>query len=135
MRYLLALVLCVMLPGCRDNTAEVVLGSLDKEVSIGYGQEAYIPNQNLRIIFTDVTEDSRCPDNARCIWAGNGKVVVKLITPGTTAIDASLNTYLDPKEVSYESFSIQLRELSPYPHAGSQIEKNSYKIILVVHKD
>ena len=49
----------------------------------------------MAVTFKALTEDSRCPEGAVCVWKGNAGVVVSL-----SETDVSLNTTLQPREVS-----------------------------------
>ena len=50
--------------------AEPVEFGLDQEFTLSGGQEAAITGENLRLRFTDVVEDSRCPMRVECFWTG-----------------------------------------------------------------
>lgn len=61
------------LAGCATTRGTPpVRAALNEEFRIAAGQTAQV--EELRVRFIRVTEDSRCPINARCIRAGAAKV-------------------------------------------------------------
>ena len=41
-----------------------------QKVEISRGQTIVVPGTELELTFIRATEDSRCPENVQCIWAG-----------------------------------------------------------------
>lgn len=41
-----------------------------QKVEISRGQTVVVPGTGLELTFIRATEDSRCPENVQCIWAG-----------------------------------------------------------------
>ena len=56
----------------------VVTADLNKKFELPVGDTATINGQGLTIIFTQVTEDSRCPIGVECFWEGDGAVQLVL---------------------------------------------------------
>jgi hypothetical protein len=93
------------------------------------GESVSIKNEQLNFHFVNVPEDSRCPMGTLCIWAGNAKVVIKIFNVMDT-----VNTFLDPKEINYDSYKITLLNLSPYPKIGVPRDTTQYVAQFVVTK-
>jgi hypothetical protein len=93
------------------------------------GESVSIKNEQLNFQFVNVPEDSRCPEGAMCIWAGNAAVVIKIFNVMDT-----VNTYLNPKEINYDSYTITLLKLSPYPKIGVPRDTTQYVAQFVVTK-
>ena len=55
-----------LLAGCDGNQAPVTVG-LGEVFTIGVGQSAQIPGEDMEVTFIEVIGDSRCPQNANCI--------------------------------------------------------------------
>jgi hypothetical protein len=108
---------------------------LDAAFDLPVGKEIAVDADRLVIAFTDVPVDSRCPKGAKCVWAGNAKVALKLTVPGQPAIAAIVNTGVDPKEFAFAGYRIRLVELDPYPRVGAKPAKASYTIRLLVAKN
>jgi hypothetical protein len=64
--------------------AAAVRGMRQKEISVelgetfwlGMGDTAHIVGEDLSLIFKDVVNDSRCPPNVQCIWAGEVQLIL-----------------------------------------------------------
>lgn len=134
MRFMVGLVLLFLLSGCEQNSVSVVRAYLDQEFSLKVGQQASVRGEDLRITFRAVVEDSRCPEGAMCIWAGNGRIEVELRSKGFAATILELNTYMEPKRISYVDYQIQLKSLWPYPRLGARINPSDYVATLMVSR-
>jgi hypothetical protein len=67
-----------------------------------------------------------------CVWAGNGKVQLRLSKAGKRAALIKLNTNLDPKQDAYRGYEVKLVGLNPYPKKDVHIKKRDYVATLVV---
>ena len=76
------------------------------------GVTASLPN-GTRLTFEKVTEDSRCPADAQCIWAGDGVVAVTLQTPKGPAESRELHTQASGSQISVPDYTIKLTALAP----------------------
>ena len=120
------------------TTADPLSGTkeaaLNEEFEIKFGQQVSIKKEGLKISFSSVAEDSRCPTGVDCIWAGNGKVVLKLSKWRKRTALMNLNTGVDPKQDDYREYDIKLVSLNPYPAKDVNIKKREYVATLVVSK-
>ena len=64
------------LPLSREARADPVQSSLDQAFTLRGGQQAVISGENLRLRFTEVLEDSRCPKQVECFWTGQARIAV-----------------------------------------------------------
>lgn len=71
----------------------------------------------------EVIEDSRCPMNARCVWAG--RVVLSTRLEGAGWQETAQLTLGDA--YSTHGTSISLTSVSPEPMAGAEIESSDYR--------
>jgi hypothetical protein len=108
--------------------------SLDKEFTIRVGEQVVIQEAGLKISFSAVKEDSRCPTGVNCIWAGNGKIIVHVSKTGRKAADIELNTGVEPKHQSYREYDIKLVGLNPYPKKDVKTNRGDYVATIVVSK-
>ena len=108
---------------------------LDKEFKIKVGETVSIRKESLKISFSSVSEDSRCPEGVTCVWAGNGKIVLRLTKSRKRSATMSLNTTLDPKHDDYQGYDVKLVSLDPYPKKGATIKKKEYVATLIVSRD
>jgi hypothetical protein len=109
----------------------VVCARLGEQFDIRVGETAYIADTRLSIRVNGVPEDSRCPRDAVCVWAGNARVSLTM-RDGSNADGVDLNSTLDPRAVSRWGYTVQLVEVQPLPTAGQPIPAQEYVIRLVV---
>jgi hypothetical protein len=131
---LLALVGCegddtITFPESRTLDLKKISDSLN--ITLRYGGETIINNE-LTIKFEAVLDDSRCPIDAICVWAGNGEVKLKLTLNGGNSESMVLNTLLEPRAVKFGSYKIFLQGLNPSPMSNCPIAQEDYSINLVI---
>jgi hypothetical protein len=108
----------------QPRTDSVKLG---EQFVLRFGEGVSVQNAGLKIVFQDVTEDSRCPEGAVCVWAGNARVLL-----GVNDSTIALNTMLDPKLAVLGKYVVRLSSLGPYPMIGQRIQKGDYVASLMV---
>lgn len=106
--------------------------ALGQEFELKFGQQVSIKREGLTVSFQAVAEDSRCPQGVECVWAGNGKVLLKLSKARKHSARMSLNTGVDPKQDTYRGYDVKLVSLSPYPKKDVKIKKRDYVATLVI---
>lgn len=108
--------------------------SIGEEVILRIGQSVVIKGEDLKVTFSGVSGDSRCPADAVCVQAGEvacqieirqgGEVYsTEFVYPGLTS-DYSQLLF---KEHSY-NFKVE-----PYPYSDKQIADSEYRLILIVN--
>jgi hypothetical protein len=108
--------------------------ALNEEFEIKIGQQVLIRDEGLKVSFSYVAEDSRCPEGVQCIQAGNGKIVLSLSKKGKRSGKITLNTMRDPKHDAYREYDVKLVGLNPYPKKDAHIKKKEYVATLVVSR-
>ena len=105
-----ALIALASLSACVTTVgAETPLPSGD---NVPLGRSAYIDGPIIRPV--KVIEDSRCPMNARCIWAGTVRIKATWVRPGgDRTIDLELG-----KPTPLADGTIELTDVSPPRMAG-----------------
>lgn len=94
-------------------------------------KEAILINEELILVFDEVTADSRCPIDVMCFWAGDGEVRMKL-KRGFVVKDFTLHTTLDPKYHTFENYTIELAKLMPSRKSYENLKRVNYSVELVV---
>jgi hypothetical protein len=117
----------LLLLGCEATSAP----DPGDELVIKYGQT--IVDRNISIKFQGLGEDSRCPLDVECVWAGNAEIFLQIASADSTTI-YSLNTFLEPNIVSHDGYLVELVQVSPYPVAGETIALESYEIRVALIK-
>lgn len=89
--------------------------------------------EGLRITFEGVSEDSRCPTGATCVWAGDAAATFTLEKPPAAALQGTLHTSgRFVRQTDYDNFTIRLEDIKPYPKLGATIAPADYRATLVV---
>ncbi|HEX6924706.1 MAG TPA: hypothetical protein VF167_04725 [Longimicrobiaceae bacterium] len=109
-------------------TVEVPLG---ESFSLQIGQTARVTESDLRIRFEQVAEDSRCPTDVQCVWAGNARVAL-VVALGADRRELEVNTGVDPRAVEVDGYSLRLEDLRPHPSTRRGIPRGGYTATLVV---
>ncbi len=139
-KILFAILFIISVIGCTENadstspnTPAVVINKIIDSVSvkINYGQEAFIEN-NITIKFDDVN-DSRCPMDVICVWAGDGGVGLKL-SDDKGQLHTFLHTALFPREINFGGYRIILKSLNPYPKSANLIKLDEYNVDLIIKR-
>ena len=121
--------------GLAHPGADVSGAPLNQNVEVKVGQTVAIPDTRLKVTFQSVAEDSRCPEDVTCVWAGNAKVVLVVRGGGgPRATTINLNTGLNPKHLSYKGYDIKLVELNPHRKSNVKLDKGDYTVTLQVTK-
>jgi len=127
--------LCVILAAPSCTGLEDIQVHLNEEFSLSIGQHASMTGEDLEVSFEEVTEDSRCPSDVACVWAGRVSCVVELTHTGSsyrmTLTEPGLtNEY--SRQV-YEEYEFAFH-VTPYPEAGREIADDAYRLHLIISK-
>lgn len=96
-------------------------------VRIRVGQTIIV--EGVKVRFSAVESDSRCPMDAVCVWQGDAVavfVVEQNCECRTPAFELKLHTTLEPKSGSAYGFRVELLQLAPYPRASSPTKPDAY---------
>jgi len=117
MKRALSFMCAALVVACTPAT-EPGTGSLDREVGVREGEQVVVDDGRLTVGFQDVTEDSRCPTDVQCAWAGEATVVLRLSEQGRDPAQVTLRTTEGKQTGTYGAYSIVLRNLDPKPRSG-----------------
>ena len=139
-RALLIAALALALVGCqmsREADADPDEFTLGQEFVLGGGQEAAFSGNDLRVRFSELLEDSRCPTEVECFWTGQARIAVLVQPTGRPSTTAYFNTNPAPGEnvhtVRAGEYSVELRKLEPYPRTPDDpISFEDYRATLLV---
>jgi hypothetical protein len=133
---LAALTACAASTGlarCEPGNPDHVCARLGEAFDVRVGQTAYLADTRLSIRVQSVPEDSRCPRDVQCPWAGNARVALAL-RDGENADTASVSSTLEPRAVTRWDYRIELVSVQPATIAGQPIPQNEYRIRLLVNR-
>ena len=128
-------VLLLMLLGVAQDPTTAGKVDLGEEFKIKNGQEVVVRGEKLRITFSSVFRESRCPIGVDCVWVGNAAIAIEVAKRNKKQVVAMLNTLLEPREIGYRGFKIRLVALSPYPKFNEPIDPKDYEATIIVTKD
>jgi hypothetical protein len=114
--------------------SQAVFAQAQEQVQIRGGQQKRVANGKVRITFISVTEDSRCPINAKCIWAGNAKVKIQVSVRGGETKTFVLNTNGGDHAGTADAFRVQLEDLTPGKQTSRPLRQRDYRVTLSVTK-
>jgi len=100
-------------------------------------------DDGLKITFIAVKNDSRCPNNARCIWAGDAEVLLRVRVGKQPPKIVSIHTNRKPQVVVLsavppgmigipKSYSIRIGELTPQREIGKKLRQSDYRLALSI---
>ena len=93
-------------------TASAAFAQSSETVSVNIGDSATLSKSKIAIKFIKVIEDSRCPVNVNCIWAGNAKIEVE-ISKGAKTETFTLNTNGQETSAKFSNYLVKFTDLKP----------------------
>ena len=98
---------------------------------VGLGQMRNV--DGVRVTPLRVIEDSRCPMNAKCTWAGNARVQLTVKgNKGSRTIE--LNTGRDPHVVTYDGYDFRMEDVVPSPGGDPKTPRPAPVLTISVEK-
>jgi hypothetical protein len=104
---------------------------LDTEGSLAAGATAAVKGTDLQITFVGVTNDSRCPTDVSCIWAGEVTVKLAMRLGGAAPIERES---LEGRTTLVEPYRVTVTRVLPEPVSSKKLEPGDYRINLIVVK-
>jgi len=109
---------------------------LNDTIKIAFGDSLFNSDEKIYIAFNSVLEDSRCPMNANCIWAGTAIVDFHISASNITVpfelATNEVNNY--SSDMIIDDFEIKLLGLYPYPKIGVESSNEDYLATIVLSK-
>lgn len=109
---------------------------LDEPFSTRVHQTQWLPDAHLQLTINSVLEDSRCPAQVTCAWAGRAVLGLTLLQDGQLGYFQLSTMPPDAQKIVYfRGYAVELLEVSPYPQSPSEtIPTKDYRVKLVVRK-
>jgi hypothetical protein len=96
------------------------------------GKMATVTSNGARITFNKVTDDSRCPLDVVCVWAGDAKIEITIARDGSPADTRVVSITTPNNEVESGDLKIRLVGLAPAPRQSEPSARRAYVAQLVV---
>ena len=119
-------------PGLKSGTLDV---SIPDTAEVRMNDTLLLNNAFGWISLTNVPQDSRCPVNAQCVWAGDAIAGV-MYFDGSELHDLELHTH--PKyqaDTMIHGLYFKLLDLSPHPFAGKETNPDDYRASIFITDD
>lgn len=89
----------------------------DSLITLKAGQTALILPDSLRVTFSDLLSEGRCPSNVSCFWEGMAEIRTMLSKPGHSPLNVpiAISGSSQPYPVIAYGYRISLKTLTPYP--------------------
>lgn len=127
-----SLVLIVALTACQSNGAPAPrAASLNQEIELAPQERAAYGPQGLSVEFVRIVEDSRCPTDVECVWAG--EVIVQVATRIDKA-QAEQHQIKAGEHATVGAFRVFVVKVEPLPISTRQIPQEEYRVTLKVEQ-
>lgn len=143
----LFLFLALCLSGCSSVSSGYRILPLNEETIVRVGEKARLAgDERTELKVTEIKDDSRCPINVTCVWAGTAFATVVLrdapVDFPTTAearLPETKTVELNKTEETVASgarprYQLTFVHLSPDKLAPQKIAQGDYRITLRIHK-
>jgi len=111
-----------------------VVAEPGSEFALALGKTATITGTAARMTFRQVSDDSRCPVDVQCVWAGDAKIELTISRAGS-ADDAKVLSLTPPNnETTSGDLRIRFVGLAPAPRSTEDRTQRKYVAHLVVNR-
>lgn len=128
--------LFIFLMGCTTSTqTQYTQAELGKEFQLSAGQTAEIQAEDLYVQFVEITENSLCPEDVLCVWAGQATAKLKVWKTGQPPEDVNLTLPdMDTASKMVRGYKITFIDLLPHKKSTVQVELKDYAVKLKVER-
>lgn len=124
------------------GTEKQTLSNKKGMIYLKEGENKFLKEYEMNVTFKRMVEDSRCPKDVQCIWAGNATAEVEFMGTYTRPVTVQLSTSNDASKgyantEKFNGYKITLEEVTPETTSakGFKSLKGSYQIALKFEKD
>lgn len=127
-----AIFTCLALAGCSAAPSQgLQTVDLGAEVTLAPGATFAVKSAGLSVRFVAVIEDSRCPRDVTCIWAGQVKIQLEILQ---SSQPLSRVEVLAGSSVAAGEYAVTLVRVEPEPVTGARIATQDYRATLMIDK-
>ncbi len=132
--FFLSLSLLLAFAACKNKSKGSYTNiKIGQPFELKMNQSAQLEGGDLKLTFTGVPEDSRCPEGVNCIQEGQAKVSFVAMTGGESKpliIAQKPSQKIASQTIG--SYTLQLIMVKPYPKQGQKILPEDYSLTLNV---
>lgn len=127
---LVPVLLVFSLVACKPGGAAAPhVASLDQEIQLAPKEQAVFDPHGLTVEFVRVVEDSRCPIDVTCVWAGEVKVQLSArIDPA----EAEQREIAAGQQATVGDFQLSVVKVEPERVSTREISAHEYRVTLKV---
>ena len=103
-----------------------------EQIVVKNGEQKVTKTGRITIKFLELVEDSRCPADVNCVWAGIAKIKIQLKRNGKSAV-VELNTQ-NEKSTVFQGHKITLNDLQPRQSTTSKYSASAYTATISISK-
>lgn len=122
-------ILLIVFSACTKEEVKVAQTQLASKIELSFDTELTF-QEGIKIKITKV-EDSRCPQNTTCIWAGMAKVFFTISDKGVSK-DSSIDFESKPIKTTVDlgaaKYEVEVSDVLPYPKGATEINQKDYKV-------
>jgi hypothetical protein len=111
--------------GCAPIQAAVIVEP-GVSFALAPGQTAEVKRADTRLTFRQVREDSRCPTDVTCVWAGDAKIEVIISRTGVADETRLLSITPPNNETRVGNLKIRFVALTPVPRQANAGAPRNY---------
>ncbi|MCY1721244.1 hypothetical protein OU798_12875 [Prolixibacteraceae bacterium Z1-6] len=120
--------LFLFLASCKKEEDDSGIFDFGQEAEFRMFQEYSSNDKNLQFTIFEIN-DSRCPNGAMCVWAGEVEVKIAIEKP---ALDTLILTSPDELTGNSGVYTFELCTVAPYPDIVSEIEPEDYIVLMKI---
>lgn len=119
-------------PGIAE--ADITAGRAEWRVTLAIGQSVTPDGAGAEVTLVDVTDDSRCPSDATCVWAGDAAVAIQVRPASGPAERIVLHSGTEPRAGTVAGLHLTLERLDPLPMAGQAVARDAYRAAILISR-
>lgn len=132
----------VWLTTCIEVTSPEYFDDNGDTLILKFSETKISQSSGLRLTFSDVLEDSRCPSNVVCCWEGRARIQVGIQKKSQEDADISLPIYgyvtvndsMRHVTVDTLGYSLKLLQLDPYPEDPVEPDISTYQAAISIEQ-
>jgi len=131
MNRLAVVLMCLALAGCGTASSQTKTVDPGTDVVLAPGQTAAVMAAPMSVRFIAVTEDSRCPRDTTCVWAGQVKLALEIQQFSQPAWQVEM---LEGDRKVAGGYRVTLVRVDPQRARAARIAPGDYRATLAIDK-
>ena len=121
-------------PVANPQDAPTAPGQPTTIVTLRIGESFTPQHTTTSITFEDVSDDSRCPTDAPCVWAGDATVTLR-VQPATGPSErVALHVTTGARSATVAGLHLRLERLEPAPATSRPIDRELYRAAIAIDR-